>query len=160
MKAQIECYFDGCCEPVNPGGTAAFGAVIMRKGERIWEWSEIFRPRYGHERKTSNNVAEYLGFIAILKYLKMMNLNTNLIRISGDSRLVIYQMFDPPGGGKRWWIKRGLYVPHARRALELLKKFPNATGRWIPRDENELADELSKRELKKAGVTFRLQPED
>lgn len=159
MTPEIECYFDGCCEPVNPGGTAAFGAVIIRDGERIWEWSEVFRPRRGHERETSNNVAEYLGFIAILKYLELMKWNEKVVCISGDSRLVIYQMFGPPGGGKFWRIKQGLYVPHAHRARKMLKKFPNVIGRWIPRDENDLADELSKRELKKAGVEFKLQPE-
>ena len=30
---------------------------------------------------------------------------------------------------------------------------------WIPRDKNDIADELSKAELKKAGVEFRIQPE-
>jgi hypothetical protein len=28
-------YFDGACEPVNPGGTAAYGAVIMQEGRPI-----------------------------------------------------------------------------------------------------------------------------
>ena len=30
-------YFDGSCGPRNPGGTAAYGAVIFRQQERIWK---------------------------------------------------------------------------------------------------------------------------
>ncbi len=153
MIPEIECYWDGCCEPVNPGGTAAYGAVIFVNGRRRWETSKVFKPKPGREKETSNNVAEYLGFIAILDYLISQQLTKVPIVVSGDSRLVVEQMFG------RWRIKRGLYVPHAHRAKRLLKQFPNIVGRWIPRDENDIADELSKRELKRAGVQFKLQPE-
>ena len=155
---EIDCYMDGCCEPVNPGGTAAYGAVVFIGSTRVWETSKVFTPKPGHERETSNNVAEYLGFIAVLEYLLQQRLNRKVIRISSDSRLVINQMF--ARDGRKWKIRSGLYVPHAHRARALLKKFPNTYGRWIPRDDNEIADELSKRELKQAGVEFRLQPEE
>ena len=65
----IKAYFDGCCEPVNPGGTASYGAVIFKGAKRIWECSEVFYPTLGKEKETSNNVAEYCGFIAILEHL-------------------------------------------------------------------------------------------
>lgn len=41
----IEAFFDGCCEPVNPGGTAAYGAVILKDGKKIWEASELASQR-------------------------------------------------------------------------------------------------------------------
>ena len=31
---------------------------------------------------------------------------------------------------------------------------------WIPRDKNNVCDELSKKILKDMGVVFRIQPED
>ena len=65
----IEAFFDGCCEPTNPGGTASFGAVVFRDGVRVWECSRLFRPAKGRESETSNNVAEYGGFLAILDLL-------------------------------------------------------------------------------------------
>jgi ribonuclease HI len=49
-------YFDGACEPVNPGGTASFGAVIFEDDRQIWECSDLYQPPEGHQ--TSNNVAE------------------------------------------------------------------------------------------------------
>jgi ribonuclease HI len=57
-------YFDGACEPVNPGGTASYGAVIIEDDETIWECSEV----YGQGKLMSNNVAEYAGFIAVLEW--------------------------------------------------------------------------------------------
>jgi len=155
----IEAYFDGCCEPVNPGGIASYGVVILREGKRIWEASEIFMPTPGREKETSNNVAEYSGFEAILRYLLKENLNQEQIVLFGDSKLVICQMFVTAEYGKRWKIKSGHYVPVARRCQQLLLKFPRLTGKWIPREENSVADELSKAQLKKAGVRFRIQPE-
>ena len=112
---KIVAYFDGACEPINPGGYAAFGAVIFIDGVRIWESSKLFVPQIGREEETSNNVAEYAGFIAIL-------------------------------------------VPLALQAQKLLEQFPKIQGEWIPRVKNSLADELSKAELIKAGITFRMQP--
>ena len=156
----IECYFDGCCEPTNPGGTAAFGAVIFKDGERIWDCSRIFRPIPGREKETSNNVAEYSGFIAILEYLIEHGLQRESILIRGDSNLVIQQMFGTRYGDyvKKWRIKAGLYVPVAHKAGKLLGQFPRTKGQWIPREENSIADELSKCELIQAGIEFRIQP--
>ena len=153
---EVKCYFDGCCEPKNPGGIASYGAVVYVDGVRIWECSKIFHPIPGRENETSNNVAEYLGFIAILEYLSLENhriCEPSSITIFGDSNLVIQQMFGT------WRIKKGFYVPLAIKAKKLLETFSRIEGRWIPREQNFIADELSKRELVNAGVRFRIQPE-
>jgi ribonuclease HI len=150
----IEAYFDGCCEPVNPGGTASYGAVIFVDGERVWECSELFVPVLGKEKHTSNNVAEYSGFLSILEWLLANNLDTRPTRIHGDSKLVIEQMLG------NWRMKKGFYIPVAKKAKETLSKFRKKPKLiWIPREKNDIADELSKAELKKAGVEFRIQPE-
>ena len=114
-------------------------------------------PQKGREKETSNNVAEYSGFKAILDYLIARNLTKSQIVVYGDSQLVIKQMFGD-GFGRRWRIKFGYYVPIATICNAMLKQFPYMTGKWIPREENFLADELSKLTLLKAGVKFRIQP--
>jgi ribonuclease HI len=143
----ILAYFDGACEPVNPGGTASFGAVVFNRGEKIWECGELFHPEKGREHETSNNLAEYLGFLAILEFLFENGLNEEQITICGDSRLVILQMFG------HWKIKGGFYAPFAAKAKALLAQhFPSTTGYWVPRDRNSIADKLSKTPLIEAGV--------
>jgi ribonuclease HI len=141
-------YFDGACEPVNPGGTASYGAAIYKNGQPIWECSEI----YGRGEHTSNNVAEYAGLIAVLEWLIEHDLCAAEIIVKGDSKLVIEQMFGT------WKIKNGRYTELAYRARELLARFTNIQGEWISRDLNDVADALSKSALKRAGVKLRLQP--
>jgi ribonuclease HI len=102
----------------------------------------------------SNNVAEYSGFLAILEYLLSTDLDDQTINIHGDSKLVIEQMQG------NWRMKKGFYIATAKKAKETLKRFrKKPTLIWIPREKNDIADELSKAELKKAGVEFRIQPE-
>ena len=145
-------YFDGACEPYNPGGTASYGAVVLHNGEPLWTCSEIYVPEEGHERDTSNNIAEYAAFIAVLEWFADRNLYDADILIRGDSMLVIQQMFG------NWKIKKGLYAPLAYEARKLVAQFTKIRGEWIRRDQNAIADELSKDALKRAGVRLRLQP--
>jgi ribonuclease HI len=134
-------YFDGSCGPRNPGGTAAYGAVIFRQKERIWECSEVYHPPPGKERETSNNLAEYLGLIAILEQFIHIEAQHELIMVYGDSNLVIQQMLG------RWKIKEGIYEPFAQRAKVLTSEFSNIGWQWIPRGQNTIADGLSKAHL-------------
>jgi len=150
----IKAYFDGCCEPVNPGGTASYGVAIFRDNKLIWKDSKLFKPIPGKEKETSNNVAEYSGFKAILEYLLEEGLAAEEIEVLGDSQLVIKQMFGS------WNINQGFYVPIAWECKSLLKHFNSIKGVWIPREKNSFADALSKAEITKAGVKFRIQREE
>lgn len=153
-------FFDGCCEPVNPGGTAGFGAVILHGEERVFEKSGMVEA----SPTTSNNVAEYLAVQAILDWL-LVN-GAAAANVFGDSRLVVCQLWGWPPGSRKWMIHgvddsrpRGRYAPLAANARETLRALPRVRGYWIPREENGIADDLSKAELRKAGVEFRIQPE-
>jgi ribonuclease HI len=133
----ILAWFDGACEPVNPGGTGSFGVVI--KGE---DGTVLLRDAgvVGKGKAMSNNVAEYAGVRHILKYLASRP--PGLATIHGDSNLVINQL-----NGK-WRIKKGLYLSIATETKELLAHL-RALGWqinfcWIPREQNEECDALSR----------------
>lgn len=138
----IEVWFDGACEPKNPGGHIGFGAVIRRDGKRIHGISGYM----GMLEENSNNVAEYQALIAALKWLRKEELHHEEIVCYGDSQLVINQMFGS------WAVKRGLYVPYAHECARMMPDFSNLSGEWIPREQNAEADELSKNELVRRGV--------
>lgn len=145
----VEVFCDGVTEPVNPGGYAAYGIVVLRdKIELLREGKFV-----GNGSRISNNVAEYSGFIRALEFLKENNLHNEQILVRADSKLVIEQMLH------NWQIRQGLYVPLALKALKLLKDFKNLKLQWIPREENGICDCLSKDVLKKMGIKFRIQPE-
>lgn len=146
-EAPIEAWFDGACEPVNPGGHATWGISVKRGDRIIAEESG----HVGHGPKMSNNVAEYAG---LLRVLEIVSGTTGRVIIRGDSKLVIQQMKG------HWKIKGGLYAPYPTVAKNALKH-PQLAGRcsfeWIPRDQNSRCDVLSKRELIKRGIQMVLQ---
>jgi ribonuclease HI len=145
-------YFDGCCEPTNPGGNMGIGAFILNpERKRIFERSEYI-PASNLNFKTSNNVAEYLGVISLLTYFMNNNLHNEKIIICGDSKLVINQM------SGTWNCNGGVYEKYYRKALLIRKQLTNVRFEWIPRDKNGPADELSKAGMIKAGCEFRIQP--
>lgn len=127
-------FFDGACEPRNPGGTAGYGAVIFNEAQRVWQHSGMIPA----SPLNSNNVAEYLAFNAALDWFIENNLTNAQILIKGDSMLVIQQCFG------RWRVKKGLYAKYAIEAKEKVKKFSTLQGKWISRVHNTLADELSR----------------
>ena len=143
----LTAYFDGCCEPKNPGGHAAWGAVIFRDEVRFWE----DRGYCGSGPAMSNNVAEYSGMCAVLERLKQ---EQGPCVIYGDSKLVIMQL------QRKWKVNGGLYMPFYTRAVTLYEPMKDRlTLKWISRDENAVCDVLSKSVLKDKGIRFRIQPE-
>jgi len=129
-------FFDGSCEPVNPGGNMGTGIVIISEdGEIIFENSQ----RFPAKKSNTNNAAEYLALIDVLIWV-YNNLDKNSeITIFGDSMLVINQM------NGRWGISNGKYVEYAYEAKDVKSKCSaKIKFKWIPREKNMLADELSK----------------
>jgi ribonuclease HI len=109
MGNEYLAWFDGACEPVNPGGTATFGVIIKDNDGAVLLKEHGF---VGTGSKMSNNVAEYAGVLHILKYFAPRP--PGRATIHGDSKLVINQL-----NGK-WRIRKGLYLPTAIEAKELL----------------------------------------
>lgn len=143
----IVCFFDGACEPRNPGGNMGLGAIIYTDKKEFKSHSK-FIPAH---KCNSNNVAEYSSFKWLLETLLKEGLHENIIHIYGDSKLVIMQM-------KGFWrIKFGHYVATANECKELLKSFTNISLKWIPREENTFADRLSKGEMINNNCEFKIQ---
>jgi ribonuclease HI len=135
-------WFDGACEPVNPGGTASFGVVITDNAGTVLVKEHGIA---GKGSAMSNNVAEYAGVLHVLKYLSSRP--PGRVTIHGDSNLVINQL-----NGK-WRIKKGLYLSIALETKELLAYLRGLGWQinfcWIPREQNEECDALSKKTVDK-----------
>lgn len=161
-------FFDGCCEPHNPGGAMGWGVAIFHtalpnKNARTAVLVAQLSDMVDASADNSNNVAEYMAINAALTFLDEREGATGrAVYVYGDSKLVIEQLWGT------WKIrgvdffdeKPGRYASHAVTARERLKRFAACRGRWIPRAENAHADMLSKSHLRKAGIEFRLQPEE
>ena len=128
----ITIYFDGLCQPVNPGGVATYGYAIYQDGKAIKRGCRVI----GEGSGMTNNVAEYSALKRALAWLNESGIKDE-ITIKGDSQLVINQMKGV------WKIKSQTsrkFVPEIRRLL----KGKRAKLTWIPREENLEADTLSR----------------
>jgi ribonuclease HI len=141
----IRVYFDGSHAPSRAMG---YGCVIRDGEAELWRHSAVSIPEEWNGA-TSNNLAEYLGLMAALRYLLDAGLEHRDIEVLGDRQLVIRQPFG------HWRIKKGACARLTHEAKALLRSFSCVRGTWVPRERNRLADMLSKAALTDAAVTPR-----
>ncbi len=131
--------FDGACEPINPGGTASYGLVILREGVLLLEDSRIV----GQGEGITNNVAEYLGLIRGLEEIAKYAERGDEVEIRGDSQLVIRQMTG------KYAVRAKRIIPLYQRAVSHVKalqaKGVHVFFKWVTREQNTQADRLSHR---------------
>jgi len=151
----LKVYVDGSIGPRNPGQIASYGFEVRRG-------SDVVHAEGGLVAKSdkaiyTNNVAEYGALIAFFDWywmaLRVGKLNVDGIIdigketrtwveagvIHSDSQLVVNQM-----NGK-WSAGQGVYLPYYKLAAKEFMMFDKfMTIKWVPREQNELADELSK----------------
>lgn len=125
----MKLYFDGSCGPKNPGGYACYAFVI---DDKIQKNGVAFEGE-----NATNNTAEFSGLIKGLEYLVENNIFEKL-EIFGDSKLVINQL------NGEWKCKQEHLKILLNKVKFLLESFESWEATWIPREENYLADSLSK----------------
>ena len=133
----INCFMDGACGPKNPGGEMGWGWVIYKETTHFYEFSDQGEAHFTN----SNNKAEYLALETLLLYLVKNKLNLQQLKMHSDNRMLVMQMNRGHG------CYKGHYAPVAKRCQILLKQFPCIKFKWIPREQNEYADMLSKKSL-------------
>ena len=150
MQTQkIEVYFDGLCQPYNPGGIACYAFVIKKYGYNNNDdetcVGQTIYSQYGlaaepFTNDASNNVAEYMGIIKALEWLLLLpqlNGDNSKIIVRGDSKLVVYQI-----KGK-YKVKASRIVPLHETVMSIISKFKVLNIEWVPREQNMDADRLS-----------------
>jgi|SRR5580692_6851430 ribonuclease HI len=104
---QLTLWFDGACEPRNPGGTGTWGYVIQGLGDDVEGCGALKACP-----EMTNNFAEYTAFGKGLRYLvdncTDLKADDELI-IHGDSKLVICQLTG------QWAIRAENLKPLANR---------------------------------------------
>lgn len=136
-------WYDGSCGPTNPGGTAAWGLVFKDSSMNlICKKNGIV----GKGKLMSNNVAEFAAANEAL-HLILANVNKGQsVLMQGDSLLSVNIL---SGKWKVRYNKKGMYLPYYKIAAETLSKCHDKglflDIRWVGREENQEADDLSKR---------------
>lgn len=132
----IKVFFDGLCEPKNPGGWAIYGFVVYKDGKKIHEeYGLAGRPG---TPEATNNVAEYMGILKALEYLEKSGHSGDEVEICGDSQLVVKQL------SGEFRIKNPGLKPLFARVVQLKQKFLKISVKWVPREENKEADRMTR----------------
>lgn len=131
----IRIFFDGLCEPVNPGGVSTWGIAVLD------EAGNILHKDYGlactpYSKYSTNNYAEYTALIKAANYCISNSING--AEFFGDSQLVVNQI----NGVYR--VNSQNIKPLYIKAMELLRSLHAYEVAWVPREKNTLADEMSR----------------
>ncbi len=126
-------YFDGACEPVNPGGIATYGyALYDERGEIVTRGHGVASAL---TPQATNNYAEYTALVSLLE--KALELGVEEISVRGDSELVVRQM------NGVYAVRSPNVAPLYEKAKELSERFTRFNIAWVPRERNAEADRLS-----------------
>ena len=120
---------------MNPGGIATYGYVIKDAAGSLVAKKAGF---VGKGSLMSNNVAEYAALCESLDLLLRRHMDDLAIVVRSDSTLVVNQM------AGRWKFHKGLYKANYLRARLLAGKFTRLSFQWVPREQNEEADLLTR----------------
>ena len=142
IRTLIEVYFDGLCQPVNPGGIACYAFVVKSQGNTIHSSYGIAAEPFSKD--ATNNVAEYTALIKALEWLVAKNLYSSAIKIIGDSKLVVSQL------NGLYKVKSKRILPLYRKARDLKESFKAIKICLVPREENKEADGLTNRAYREA----------
>ncbi|MCI0485016.1 MAG: ribonuclease HI family protein [Blastocatellia bacterium] len=139
QACNITIFADGLCEPRNPGGFACWGWVALSSDNE-----EIASSRgcIGQGEGMTNNVAEYRAVIEALDWAAR-NSSVRTVEVFTDSQLVVRQI------NGQWACRAANLLPLLEQARTLMEQ-TRATLRWIPREQNERADRLTRIAYKEA----------
>jgi ribonuclease HI len=138
----IEVYFDGLCQPINPGGIPCY-AFIVKEGEKTI-YSDYGIAGEPFSEDSTNNVAEYTALVKALQWLLTNNLGSRRLEIMSDSQLIVNQL---TGDYK---VKAKRMLPLYKQVLLLMSKLQDTQIKWVPREKNREADRLTNKAYNKA----------
>lgn len=127
--------FGGVCEPVNPGGTATYGWVLLAEDGTV---AVEDSGRVGSGAGVTNNVAEYHALGRGLRAIAERQPRPRRLLLRGSSQLVICQLRG------EWQCNADHLVRLRDRCLELLDELGCPwSAEWVPRAENARAERLA-----------------
>jgi len=130
--APLVAYFDGLCEPRNPGGWAC-GGWWVDTDPPVAGWRV-----YGSGPDATNNQGEYRAALDALRAAYASGWRGAVV-LRGDSQVVIRQVTGA------WRCQSPTLRPLRDAVLHGATFFRAVTYEWVPREENERADALSRR---------------
>jgi len=135
MATMIQIYFDGLCEPKNPGGIPVYAFIVSDSDSGTVLGQEAGLAGEPWSKDATHNLAEYTAAITAVKWVRK-RVQTKELLIYGDSELVINQL------NKVYKVKSQRIRPLFTELIGLLEAI-SWKAIWIPREKNYDADKLA-----------------
>lgn len=132
--ASVIVCFDGASQEKGGRRVAGYGFTVLGAGMVHEGYGLALPPGSPH---STNNVAEYSGAICGLEWLNQRGYAGSVV-LRGDSQLVIRQMTG------EYAVEAEHLRAYHDRLKALCARFASVSFEWVPRTENQRADELSK----------------
>ncbi|KAL4439633.1 hypothetical protein ABPG74_004035 [Tetrahymena malaccensis] len=124
--SQYFLFFDGASK--NNPGPSGIGFAIFDNDQKIYQQAI-------HTGFKTNNQAEYLALLYGLK--SSLSLGIELLNVYGDSQLIINQM------NNLYRVKDRNLILYNGECKQLRTQFKHVNFKYIPREQNQLADSLA-----------------
>lgn len=136
----VTIYIDGACEPKNPGGFACWAyAAYDDTGRCIGQNYGCV----GSGPGMTNNIAEHTACLKALQRAQAEGWHG--CQLKSDSQLVVNQV------NGEWRCNQPHLWPMLKESMSILEEI-GASLDWIPREQNERADHLSRVAYNKARI--------
>jgi len=136
----LNLYFDGGCQPKNPGGVATSGWFFTdEKGNLVAEGAKVVADGGS---KATNNYAEYCALGLGIRHLVDQEWKGKVLTIRGDSRLIVEQV------AGNWKCKAEHLKPLLEKVHEHLDALEIEEGwsiHWVRRTQNGHAHTLAEK---------------
>lgn len=136
LQNNLVLFFDGACTK-NPGGIASYGFKFSCKDTEVLIYSDFGEVCRGET--ASCNIAEWASITKAICYLKDQGWSGQL-EIFGDSQLVIRQL------NGEYKVRKDTLIPYYQECIKFLQGIEKWKVTWIPREQNEECDKLSKKQ--------------
>ena len=126
----LEVYIDAASAG-NPG-PSGIGVYIKGEGHQI-KISEYIG-------ETNNHIAEFQALVRGLE--EAIKLGSNLVSMRSDSKIVVSSV-------EKEYVKSDDFKPFLERALQLIEEIDLFFIKWIPDNQNKVADALARDAIQK-----------
>jgi ribonuclease HI len=143
MVTHIKLFFDGACNNKLEAPNMGIGIAVFINNNYHEEFSNpIFACSTEEERGTSN-IAEWRGCMEAMRKANKLKRKfpDAVFEVFSDSQVITYQF------NGDYIIKKPEFIKYHNQAWLFAEKVGIKKITWIPREQNKIADKLSKRGL-------------
>lgn len=142
-QEEYTCYIDGSVSIDNDDISSGASYVIYLDEDVFYKYKYKIPTEYstnGFKQRTSSHIAEYQALIMLLRTLvgKIIHPEKARVKVNTDSEVLVGQY------NSEYRVTNDIQKELRNQVFDLVEKFKCVDLNWIPREDNQLANDLAK----------------